>query len=407
MDDPLAYMARLCKSRAINGGEDNYHIFINSVEGISRICGLAHLDPNDCRIVCSQSEGSKDRNQKKLGIYSIASNPDPVKTFNFYTSTCFEGQDIFDKNGRTFIVSEPHKDHTKVDVMTSLLQICGRVRDSNYKTEINQFYAQSEYKDVSLEEFKKSIMSNLKEAEEAAELLDKINGERRERLIKSFVWNDPYISVENGRIIADRSLANLEIVNYGIVNGQYATQCNMKDSLTKAGLHVSQGMITPDPNIQLEDLTPIRKSPFKDVFEEYVAYRESEGYNLDCFRMSRIEVEKPLVKEAYEKLGANKVRELKYHQGNIKREIIKLEHETLDTKVFLMLDDRLPRQVAIPKSEIKEKLQSIYNELGLKQTAKATDLRQWYNFKDTSRRTNNGGIQACVSIISAKIKVSR
>ena len=260
--------------------------------------------------------------------------------------------------------------------MTSLLQICGRVRDSNYKTEINQFYAQSEYKDVSFEEFKKSIMSNLKEAEEAAELLDKINGERRERLIKSFVWNDPYISVENGRIIADRNLANLEIVNYGIVNGQYATQCNMKDSLTKAGLHVSQGMITSDPNIQLENLTPIRKSPFKDIFEEYVAYRESEGYNLDCFRMSRIEVEKPLVKDAYEKLGVNKVREMKYHQGNIKREIIKLEHETLDTKVFLMLDDQLPRQVAIPKSEIKEKLESIYKELKIKAKAKSTDLRK-------------------------------
>ena len=72
-----------------------------------------------------------------------------------------------------------------------------------------------------------------------------------------------------------------------------------------------------------------------------------------------------------------------------------------------MLDDQLPKQTAIPKSEIKEKLQSIYNELGIKQTAKATDLRQWYNIKDTSRRTNDGGIQACVSIISAKIKVSR
>lgn len=92
--------------------------------------------------------------------------------------------------------------------------------------------------------------------------------------------------------------------------------------------------------------------------------------------MSSIEVEKPLVKEAYEKLGATKVRELKYHQGNVKREIIKGEHETLNTKVFLMLDDQLPKQTAIPKSEIKEKPQSIYNKLGIKQAAKATDLQK-------------------------------
>ena len=180
-------MARLCKSRACKGGNDNYHIFINSVEGIAHICNLANLNPNDCRIVCSQSDGSKDRNQKKLGIYTIATNQDPVRMFNFYTSTCFEGQDIFDENGRTFIVSESRKDHTKVDVMTSLLQICGRVRDSKYKTEINQFYAESEYKDVSLEDFKKGIQEKLKEAEEAAEALDHVKGERRDRLIRTFI----------------------------------------------------------------------------------------------------------------------------------------------------------------------------------------------------------------------------
>lgn len=404
MDDPLAYMARLCKSRASKGGDDNYHIFINSVEGIARICNLASLDPNDCRIVCSQSDGSKDRNKKKLGIYAIKSNQDPVKTFNFYTSTCFEGQDIFDENGRTFIVSEPRKDHTKVDVMTSLLQICGRVRNSKYKTEINQFYAESEYKDVSLEEFKKGIMENLKEAEEAAKALDKVKGERRDRLIRSFICNDPYISIENGKIVADRNLANLEIVNYGIVNGQYATQCNMKDSLTKAGLHVNEEMMVPVQDIQLDDLSSILKTAFKDIFEEYVLLKENNGYNLDCFRQSRIEVEKPLVKEAYETLGADKVREMKYHQSNIKREITKRKHETLDTKVFLLLDGQLPKQVAIPKADIKKKLQEIYDELKMSKKATASDIKKWYSVKETSKRADNGGVQACFSIICPNFK---
>ena len=150
----------------------------------------------------------------------------------------------------------------------------------------------------------------------------------------------------------------------------------MKDSLTKAGLHLNQEMIAPDPDIQLDNLSSIQKTSFKEIFEEYVQIRESDGYNLDCFRQSRIEAEKPLVKEAYEKLGAEKVREMKYHQSNIKREITKKMHETLDTKVFLLLDAQLPKQKAIPKSEIKTKIQDVYNDLGIKQTAKATDLRK-------------------------------
>ena len=49
--------------------------------------------------------------------------------------------------------------------------------------------------------------------------------------------------------------------------------------------------------------------------------------------------------------------------------------ETLDMKAFFLLDGQLPKQVAIPKTVIKAKIQNLYNELGIKQKAKATDLR--------------------------------
>ena len=369
-------MARLCKARANKGGDDNYHIFLNSVEGISRIVRLAGLKPEQCRIVCSQSDNSKEKNQEKLGEYKIETANDPVKMFNFYTSTCFEGQDIFDENGRTFIVSESYKNHTKMDVMTSLLQICGRIRDSKYKTEINQVYSESRYKDVSLEEFKASIQKNIEDADHDVELLNNLTQGGKE-IIKGYINKAPYLGIVDGKIVVDHNLANFEIVNYGIVNGQYASQCNMNMSLTKAGLNVINDTEAFKADEELEEIASIEKTPFKEIFEEYANLRSNNGlYNLNCFRRSRIEIEKPLVKEAYDILGLEKVREMNYHQSNIKRELTKRIHETLDTKIFLMLDDMLERQVAIPKSEIKEILQEIYTELGIKQKAKATDLKK-------------------------------
>lgn len=80
------------------------------------------------------------------------------------------------------------------------------------------------------------------------------------------------------------------------------------------------------------------------------------------------------VKEAYEKLGADKVRDLKYHQANIKRELVKTAHETADTKIFLLLKDKLTVGTAIPKKEIRHILQGIYDYLKLSKKAKATDL---------------------------------
>lgn len=371
-------MARLCKSRATKGGYDNYHIFLNSVEGIIRIIKLAGLTQAQCRIVCSQSsEDTRKRNQKKLGEFQIQKTTDPVKLFNFYTSTCFEGQDIMDPVGRTFIVSEACKDHTKLDVMTSLLQICGRVRDSEFKTEINQFYAQSDYKDISLEEFKENQQRQIADAEHDAELLNELS-EGGKKLIKRYVNKAPYLGVdeETGQIIVDRNLANFDIVNYGIINGQYKTQCNMNSALSKAGFQVTNDTGAYNTDEELENLTSIEKTPFKDIFEEYAKIRANEGmYNLGMFRASRIEIEKPLVKEAYDILGPEIVRELKYHQSNIKRELTKRMHETLDTKIFLLLDAQLPKQVAIPKTEIMEKLDAIYKELKMQKKAKATDIK--------------------------------
>ena len=74
-------------------------------------------------------------------------------------------------------------------------------------------------------------------------------------------------------------------------------------------------------------------------------------------------------------VGPEKVKELKYHQSNIKRELVKQMHETLDMKVFPILDALLPKQVAIPKKGIVEKLEMVYKGLKIQKKAKATDRK--------------------------------
>jgi hypothetical protein len=65
---------------------------------------------------------------------------------------------------------------------------------------------------------------------------------------------------------------------------------------------------------------------------------------------------------------------LKYHKSNIKREIIKRGPEKYAIKITQML--KLPRFESIPKSRIKEKIQAVYDDLGLNVKAKATDLNK-------------------------------
>ncbi|KAA6314505.1 hypothetical protein EZS27_034885, partial [termite gut metagenome] len=157
---------------AINGKMfGNLHFFVNSVEFIAVV--IKHLPPELVRVVCSKNEhpgkGNKT-NQKKLGDkYPIASTTNEVKLINFYTSTAFEGCDIYDENGRVFIVSDNYKKQTLLDVSTLIVQICGRIRNSKYNTKINHIFNKTENwynKYPSYEEFKAFSEDNLKKAKD-------------------------------------------------------------------------------------------------------------------------------------------------------------------------------------------------------------------------------------------------
>ena len=110
---PAQYIVKECRKVLDSGLEHNLHIFVNSVEFIAKVIDMAKLTPEQVKVVCSVSGDNSENNQRKLGReYPIGQPSDPVRKINFYTSTCFEGCDLYDENGVTFIVSDGNKSHT-------------------------------------------------------------------------------------------------------------------------------------------------------------------------------------------------------------------------------------------------------------------------------------------------------
>ena len=87
-----------------------------------------------------------------------------------------------------------------------------------------------------------------------------------------------------------------------------------------------------------------------------------------------IEQRHPLVKQAYDELGTDKVQALKYHVGNIRRELTKQVRLPSEYKIVKMIDTVFPKQMFISKGKAKSELQRIYDDLGIQKTAKAADL---------------------------------
>ena len=358
--------------------EHNLHIFVNSVEFIAKVIDLAKLTPDKVKVVCSTSGENSENNQRKLGKdYPIGQPSDPVRKINFYTSTCFEGCDLYDKNGVTFIVSDGNKSHTLLDISTLFTQICGRLRDSKYKGEIIHVYSTTKYsRDVTLDEFVASTKSVLAEAEQYAADINALPEKSRIKTLSKIPYiNEQYVRIEDCRLVVDKNLANMDIVNFKICRHIYRTYVNLTSELQRNGYTITRH--TFSEIIEKIESNANARVTFKELFDEYHRLKTTKpSFSLESHEdlCAQIAVKYPLVKQAYNELGTGKVQALKYHVGNIRRELTKQMRLPSEYKIVKMIDTVFPKQTLIPKSKAKTELQRIYDDLGIRHTAKAADL---------------------------------
>lgn len=149
----------------------------------------------------------------------------------------------------------------------------------------------------------------------------------------------------------------------------------MVSALQNNGFAIDQAYeTTADP---ITAPTPnVSKVKFKDAFEEYATLKESQSM-FDIagqFRMERIAFDKPFVKEAYEKLGADEVRKLEYKVREIKKAITVRSKANEDVKIVKLVNAKIRKQEPVPVKKVKEVLQEIYTALGIDEKAKTSDL---------------------------------
>lgn len=181
------------------------------------------------------------------------------------------------------------------------------------------------------------------------------------------------------------------------MNGIYTAGNTVEDAIKNQGMEITDSDSYTEPKMAL---LFSHRTKFKDLFDRYCEIREKEPQI--CFNPSAervlIESKNPLVREAYEKIGADGVREMKYHQSNIRRRLIAESQRNFAVKVVEMLDIALKKQVWIPAAKVKVELQKIYDTLGIKRTAKATDIDEWYEVERGSRHID-GRNTRCVMIL--------
>ena len=167
----------------------------------------------------------------------------------------------------------------------------------------------------------------------------------------------------------------MDIVNFKICRHIYRTYVNLADELKRNGYIITKHTFS-DIIEKIENKANARVT-FKELFDEYHRLKITKPFfSLVSHEdlCAHIAFKYPLVKQAYDELGTDKVQALKYHVGNIRRALTKRQPAPTEYKIVKMINTTFQKQTPIARSKIKDMLQRIYDDLGVQRTAKASDL---------------------------------
>lgn len=192
----------------------NLHIFVNSIDFIKRI--TPNLPHDNFRTVCSTESARKTPQIKPQDINS------PICKVNFYTSAAFEGCDIMDENGYTIIVADSNIATTIHDISTSVVQICGRIRNSKYKNTAYLILNTKNHRYLKyrrIEEFEEFAEDNKKVGLMRENYFNTLGADFRRSELRTFTikYNDIYLDLEGDKLFYDDNLRKLDIRNFNLV----------------------------------------------------------------------------------------------------------------------------------------------------------------------------------------------
>lgn len=356
----------------------NAYFFVNSCKFISSVYTRASLNADNCRVIYS-------KNNDKRYKFKRGETTDAPKKINFLTSTTFEGSDIYDKNGMTYIISDGFQTHTLLDISSSVQQIVGRIRDSKYKGCIIHIFSTARYVDTDESMFEENQKRVVEESQAMVAQLGKMDKKYADAVgtFKADRQDEyAYTIFKDNQWMYDDNLRLLDLYNY-IVRTQY--KC--KTTIDVAYQNIGAETLLSDWTKKLEK-KKIDYISFKDAVKQC---RESGSDDT----IAEFEVRFPIIREAIEKLGYEKIATLKYVQKDIKDRLLLMNKKTsINMKIISKLN--LTNGGWYSNKELKKRLQKAFDLLEIDEVATASKIEAYYSCEERVKRMDDKTVRGYI-----------
>lgn len=353
-----------------NKRPDELFIFVNSVDMIISIVKESGLPERSFNIICGRST----ENEMKLKtIGSVIGNFNQNKKINFVTKTGFLGCDFYSRNGLKVIVTNVHKQYTKLDVNRDIIQINGRIRNTNNPFNDTMIHITNfDYKNDK-DKAKELIREKRDMSKKICREYQDENGSIQNYYLKKINEDKLYVRHNQGNntVSFDDMKFKAEIANLLTYKIDYLNPENLTRQYDNSNLKSYSYFIKEDEKIK----SYFKSKTKKDYYELYNEIRENQ------FDFSRMFFDKKYIDipDQVDNLGIEKIRSLKYSEPKIKTEMMFSSSEFQEA-VISELQTAIKPNDQRTAEDIKSLLQRIYDRLGMNKKATSKDIfRYWKN----------------------------
>lgn len=386
--------------------------YINDIPAIRKIIRKSKLKADEVNIICS----SKSENIKKLSELSretgekfevgeIPGRGEAHKMFTFCTSTVYIGADFYSTNAYTYIFANPQVKSMTVDISVDLQQIIGRQRlEENPFRNSATLYFNTRKSEVTKEELEESIREK---KEKTRKQIDNYNAvpnkeeqlQMMENAIRKQGHKEHYCCIIKD-VTNEWSVVENEILEisdrraWEVVNRIYNSDFSMYRAL-RTGAVLTKALDSENPEIQKIFMEWNMDNRFERKAELYCDLYDNSPELLE--QCTFIENK---YRKYHDALGREGLEALCWREDYIKQALAPTPFDKLPKdRIAGKLIEALSIGKVYAKSEVKNILVDIYDELGITGKPSASDISGYLACEDKTSRVK-GKITAGIRITS-------
>lgn len=374
-------------------------IFVNYTDMIYAL--MTQLEIVDkSAVFCSNKSVMKLKNDRKFKHAYEDFTPEHQRDYNFMTSRFYSALDIeIDQKPIVVMVTDCNEaDYTMFDPNDDVVQIIGRFRNG-----VSAVYHITNTNPNIPDRTLADIQCAVKAQREVYQTIKTFRNDSADKYSQE-AFNDalevlPY----NTFLDSNKAENSFKVDNY-IADEMVATYYNSQSHLLKIYNENDhfKGVILPEPlDYAFGDFDRLKVSHIssrKERRKEIVRQLEELGDTTTSFAVEYKRTLRDLdrlIVDAYDELGAQTIKDLDYSEAKIKKQLLLLAHQNKarSTDALKLINATFQVGKIYSVAEIKSKLSSIYNELGIPKkyrgTTTAKGIEEYFHIL---KKPNKGGM---------------